>query len=136
MISGISAMMKIGNNINNMIFLSTFKRDYYFKTQLPKYDKMILSILENYSNSDSKVCEHVIEKMGNIYLIGKMERYRQVVILIMVKWIVYGISGITMVTLREYRDGRAILSMVNGPHFTIQAKLKRNLFFIFKQLKS
>ena len=65
MISGISAMMKIGNNINNMIFLSTFKRDYYFKTQLPKYDKMILSILENYSNSDSKVCEHVIEKMGN-----------------------------------------------------------------------
>ena len=65
MVSGISAMMQIGNNINNMMFLSTFKRDYYFKTQLPKYDKMILSILENYSNSDSKVCEHVIEKMGN-----------------------------------------------------------------------
>ena len=30
MISGISAMMKIGNNINNMMLVSSFKEKEYF----------------------------------------------------------------------------------------------------------
>ena len=65
MISGISAMMKIGNNINSMLILSTFKRDDYFQTKLPNYDRKILRILENYSDFGSDVCDHVIEKMEN-----------------------------------------------------------------------
>ena len=75
MISGISAMMKIGNNINSMMTLSTFKRDDYFQTKLPDYDRKILRILENYSDLGSDVCFHVIEKMENdediIYRVGE-----------------------------------------------------------------
>ena len=48
MISGISAMMKIGNNINNMMFLSTFKKNEYFQSSLPSYDRRIMKILENF----------------------------------------------------------------------------------------
>ena len=33
MISGISAMMKIGNNINNLMLLSTFKENCHFFLQ-------------------------------------------------------------------------------------------------------
>ena len=29
MVSGISAMMQIGNNVNNLMLLSTFKQDKY-----------------------------------------------------------------------------------------------------------
>ena len=32
MISGISAMMQIGNNINNLMLLSTFKKDDYYES--------------------------------------------------------------------------------------------------------
>ena len=63
MISGISAMMKIGNNINNLVLLSTFKRNEYFQSSLPSYDRRILRILDNYSGFDSDVCSYV---QGNI----------------------------------------------------------------------
>ena len=52
MISGISAMMKIGNNINNLMFLSTFKESDYIQSDLPIYDRKILEILNNYSGPD------------------------------------------------------------------------------------
>ena len=39
MISGISVMMKIGNNINNLMLLSTFKETDYFQSSLPSYDR-------------------------------------------------------------------------------------------------
>ena len=66
MISGISAMMKIGDNINNLKPLSTFKRDEYFQTSLPSYDKRILQILDNYSYFDSDVCSYVKENIYDI----------------------------------------------------------------------
>ena len=66
MISGISAMMKIGDNINNLMPLSTFKRDEYFQTSLPSYDKRILQILDNYSYFDSDVCSYVKENIYDI----------------------------------------------------------------------
>ena len=34
MVSGISAMMQIGNNVNNLMLLSTFKRNEYYDTHV------------------------------------------------------------------------------------------------------
>ena len=59
MVSGISAMMQIGNNVNNLMLLSTFKQNEYFKSNLPSYDRRILDILNNYSGSDADVCSNV-----------------------------------------------------------------------------
>ena len=59
MISVISAMMQIGNNVNNLMLLSTFKQNEYFKSNLPSYDRRILDILNNYSGSDADVCSNV-----------------------------------------------------------------------------
>ena len=66
MISGISAMMKIGNNINNIVTLSTFKENEYFLSSLPSYDRRILEILENYSGLESNVCSHVKENINDV----------------------------------------------------------------------
>ena len=63
MISGISAMMKIGNNINNLMLLSTFKETDYFQSSLPSYDRRILAILDSYSGPDSDVCSNIKEKI-------------------------------------------------------------------------
>jgi hypothetical protein len=59
MVSGISAMMQIGNNVNNLMLLSTFKQNDYYKSNLPSYDRKIMDILENYSGSDSDICSNI-----------------------------------------------------------------------------
>jgi len=59
MISGISAMMKIGNNLNDLMLLSTFKESDYFQSSLPSYDRRIMDILDKYSGPDKDVCSHV-----------------------------------------------------------------------------
>ena len=59
MISGISAMMQIGNNVNNLMLLSTFKQNIYYESSLPSYDRRIMDILNNYSGSDADVCSNV-----------------------------------------------------------------------------
>ena len=56
MISGISAMMQIGNNINNMRLLSSFKENEYYQSSLPSYDRRIMSFLNDYSGLESEVC--------------------------------------------------------------------------------
>ena len=56
MVSGISAMMQIGNNINNLSLLSSFKQSKYYQSTLPDYDRRIMSFLNNYSGLDSEVC--------------------------------------------------------------------------------
>ena len=63
MISGISAMMQIGNNVNNLIFLSTFKRNKYYESTLPSYDRRIMDILNNYSGADTDVCSNIKANM-------------------------------------------------------------------------
>ena len=64
MVSGISAMMQIGNNINNFMLLSTFKKDDYYESSLPSYDRRILDILNNYSGIDSNVCTTIKENIS------------------------------------------------------------------------
>ena len=67
MISGISAMMQIGNNINNMSkisIVSTYKRDKYFESNYQETDKEILEILSKFSGSVDDVCFEVKEKLN------------------------------------------------------------------------
>ena len=49
MISGISAMMQIGRNVNNSMLLSAVKQNEYYQSSLPSYDRSIMNILDNYS---------------------------------------------------------------------------------------
>ena len=64
MISGISAMMTIGNNINNISLLSVFKKDEYYESSLPSYDRKILDILNNYTDPDAEVCLKIKENLN------------------------------------------------------------------------
>ena len=65
MISGISAMMQIGNNVNNLVLLSTFKQNKYYESELPSYDRRILDILNNYSGPDTDVCFKIKENLSD-----------------------------------------------------------------------
>ena len=65
MISGISAMMKIGNNVNNLMSLSTFKQNNYYQSTLPSYDRRILDIINNYSGPDSDICSNIKQNLND-----------------------------------------------------------------------
>ena len=67
MVSGISAMMQIGNNINNLTSLSSFKENVYFQSSLPSYDRRIMSFLNNYSGIDSEVCLKTKENFNETF---------------------------------------------------------------------
>ena len=64
MISGISAMMQIGNNITNLTLLSSFKENEYFESSLPSYDRRIMNFLNNYSGIESEVCLKTKESLS------------------------------------------------------------------------
>ena len=59
MLSGISAMIQIGNNVNYLMLLSTFKQNEYYQSNLPSYDRRIMDILNNYSGPDADVCSNI-----------------------------------------------------------------------------
>ena len=65
MISGISAMMQIGNNINNMRLLSSFKENEYYQSSLPSYDRRIMGFLNDYSGLESEVCLKTKENLSD-----------------------------------------------------------------------
>ena len=67
MISGISAMMQVGNNVNNLMLLSTFAENEYYQStpSLPSNDKKIMRFLNNYSGPDSGVCSNVKEHLND-----------------------------------------------------------------------
>ena len=67
MISGISAMMNIGNNVNNLSLLSTFNQSEYYQSSLPSYDRRIMDILNNYSGTDSDVCSNVKQQFDDSF---------------------------------------------------------------------
>ena len=75
MISGISSMFKIANNINNLSSVSYFKQSEYFETALHKYDKKIIRFLNDYSGPFIEVCPKVIDELNKledtIYIPGK-----------------------------------------------------------------
>ena len=65
MISGISAMMQIGKNVNNSMLLSAVKQNEYYQSSLPIYDRSIMNILDNYSGPGDEVCSEVKGKINN-----------------------------------------------------------------------
>ena len=73
MVSGISAMIQIGNNVNNLMLLSTFKQNEYYESKLPSYDRRIMSILNNYSGSDDDVCSNLkLDLSDSLYEDGEL----------------------------------------------------------------
>ena len=73
MISGISAMMQIANNINNLTLLSSFKLNKYYESSLPSYDRRIMNFINNYSGLDSEVCMKIKENLSEtIYEEGEI----------------------------------------------------------------
>ena len=65
MISGISAMMQIGNNVNNLMLLSDFEQNEYYESAIPSYDRRIMDILNNYSGSQADVCLNIKERLSD-----------------------------------------------------------------------
>ena len=73
MISGISAMMKIGNNVNNLMLLSTFNQNEYYQSSIPSYDRKIMEIINNYSGPDSDVCSNLKANLSDtVYEDGEL----------------------------------------------------------------
>ena len=73
MVSGISAMIQIGNNVNNLMLLSNFKQNEYYESNLPSYDRRIMDILNNYSGSDGNVCSNIkINLSDTLYEDGEL----------------------------------------------------------------
>ena len=58
MISGISAMMQIGNNLNNMSPLSALKVNVY-EDKFPSYDRQIMKVLYTQSVPDNNICSYI-----------------------------------------------------------------------------
>tara|TARA_B100000963_G_C22441637_1_gene586868 strand:+ start:358 stop:777 length:420 start_codon:yes stop_codon:yes gene_type:complete len=67
MITGISAMMQIASNLDNLMFISTFKENEYYRSSLPRRDRHIIEFLNNYSFSDSEVCKKVKENINDTF---------------------------------------------------------------------
>ena len=66
MISGISAMFRIANNIHNLNSVSYFKQSEYFQKILPSNDKKIMKFLNDYSGSYADVCPKVREELNKL----------------------------------------------------------------------
>ena len=64
MISGISAMMQIANNLNNVSPISALKVDTY-EGKLANYDKQIMKILYSQSVPDSQICSYLKDSIKN-----------------------------------------------------------------------
>ncbi len=54
MMTGISAMMQVGTNMNKITIVNSYKDNY--KSALASSDRKIMEILNNYSGLDSDVC--------------------------------------------------------------------------------
>ena len=65
MISGISAMMQIGNNINNITNISSLKNDAYSSSSLPKFDREIMKYLYTQSVPENDICDYIKNKISS-----------------------------------------------------------------------
>ena len=64
MLSGITAMIQIGNNINNYSTLSSIKPDLYNSSTLPEIDREVMSLLYSQSPPDKEICNHIKTKIS------------------------------------------------------------------------
>tara|TARA_A100001388_G_C28680387_1_gene456070 strand:- start:536 stop:991 length:456 start_codon:yes stop_codon:yes gene_type:complete len=63
MMSGISAMMQIGTNINKITIVRSFSNNY--PSELASSDKKIMELLNSYSGPDSDVCISVRQNLDD-----------------------------------------------------------------------
>ncbi len=59
MLSGIAAMMQVGNNINSLISLSILKLDNYSNSSLAGHDRQIMKVLYSQTVPDNDICNYV-----------------------------------------------------------------------------
>ena len=59
MLSGIAAMMQVGNNINNLIPISVLKLDNYSNSSLAGHDRQIMKILYSQTVPDNDICSYI-----------------------------------------------------------------------------
>ena len=73
MITGITAMMKISNNINKVESVNVLLPNDYFQSSLPQYDRKIMNLLSENSLPSSNICDHIKSKITNpIYEDGEI----------------------------------------------------------------
>ena len=65
MISGIAAMMQIGNNVNNFTNISSLKNNSYASSSLPKLDREIMKNLYTQSVPNSDICDYLKNKISS-----------------------------------------------------------------------
>ena len=76
MLSGIVAMIQIGNNVDKFVkLISPANQDFkdYINSKSPEYDKSIMKIIYQDSASlpDNGICEYVVNKMNENILVGQ-----------------------------------------------------------------
>ena len=62
MISGISAMMEVANNVSNFNLISGIKQDKYISAGLARYDRRFLKIINDPSAPKSDICKYIIDQ--------------------------------------------------------------------------
>ena len=65
MLTGISAMMQVANNISNFNVVSQFKSDSYKSANLSKYDRYFLDKINDASAPNSNICEYIINEIDD-----------------------------------------------------------------------
>ena len=63
MMTGISAMMQIGTNINKINIVNSFSDNY--SSDLASKDERIMELLNSYSGSDSDVCPYIRQNLND-----------------------------------------------------------------------
>ena len=72
MLSGIAAMMQVGNNINSLISLSILKLDDYSNSSLAGHDRQIMKVLYTQTVPDNDICNYVKNSISSpIYESGE-----------------------------------------------------------------
>ncbi len=63
MITGISAMMQVANNISSFNLVSQFKSDNYKSAKLSKYDRYFLKKINDSSAPKEEICKYIITEI-------------------------------------------------------------------------
>ena len=63
MISGITAMMQVANNVSNFTLISAIKTDKYVTADLAKHDRRFLKIINDPTAPKSDICKYIYSQI-------------------------------------------------------------------------
>ena len=63
MISGITAMMQVANNVSNFNLISAIKTDKYVTADLAKHDRRFLKIINDPTAPKSDICKYIYSQI-------------------------------------------------------------------------